>query len=116
MTAVIPLTLDNDGNLVQMSSSTILDYQQRAIVNFARDPSVSLAEITTGGSLNSMIDTRRKAGPARGTEDSALNETTDEVDNQQDENQEEISINQEDDTDDLNQSDVEETSDEEKAE
>lgn len=76
MTAVIPLTLDNDGNLVQMSSSTILDYQQRAIVNFARDPSVSLAEITTGGSLNSMIDTRRKAGPARGTEDSALNDPT----------------------------------------
>ena len=37
-----------------------------------------------------------------------LNETTDEVDDQQNENQE-LSINPEDDTDDLNQSDVEET-------
>ena len=49
-------------------------------------------------------------------EESTLNEITDEVDDQQNENQEEIIINPEDDSDDLNQSDVEETSGEEKAE
>ena len=57
--------LYNDGNdLREMSSSMITAIQNRCIYVYGGNPSVTLTQVSSGGSLDSMSDTRLQAGAA----------------------------------------------------
>tara|TARA_A100001388_G_scaffold39295_1_gene24875 strand:- start:4324 stop:5244 length:921 start_codon:yes stop_codon:yes gene_type:complete len=57
--------LYNDGNdLREMSSSMITAIQNRCIYVYGSNPSVTLSQVSNGGTLDSMSDTRLQAGAA----------------------------------------------------
>lgn len=57
-----PLILDGDANLVEMSTAQILAIKNRCRYLYGTNPSVNLSRVASGGTLGSLVDTRKQAG------------------------------------------------------
>jgi len=57
-----PLKLDGSNNLIEMSSSDITAIKNQVRYLYGTDPSVDLSQVSSGGSLGTISDTRKSAG------------------------------------------------------
>lgn len=57
-----PLKLDGSNNLIEMSSSDITAIKNQVRYLYGTDPSVDLSQVSSGGSLGTITDTRKTAG------------------------------------------------------
>lgn len=62
MTVRTPLKLDGSNNLIEMSSTDIANIKNQVRYLYGTDPSVDLSQVSSGGSLGSISDTRLQAG------------------------------------------------------
>ena len=57
-----PLTIDGSGNLVEMTDAQIVILRQSCAERYSTNPSVSLSQVSSSGTLAAMADTRLQAG------------------------------------------------------
>jgi len=62
MAVRIPLILDGDANLVQMSTAQILAIKNRCRYLYGTNPSANLTRVSSSGTLGAIVDTRKQAG------------------------------------------------------
>ena len=59
-----PLVLDGDNNFIEMTDAQIVQVRDRVRYLYGGNPSVTLSVVSSGGSLGTISDTRKKSGPA----------------------------------------------------
>mgnify|MGYP007000038060 len=67
---------NNSGNLQEMTTTMVADVVKQAVYQYSTDPSVVLSVVGSGGSLNSLSDTRLQAGGQSTSSTSAPGEGT----------------------------------------
>lgn len=57
-----PLVLDGDNNFIEMTDAQIVQVRDRVRYLYGGNPSVTLSVVSSGGSLGTISDTRKKSG------------------------------------------------------
>lgn len=57
-----PLKLDGSNNLIEMDATDIANIRAQCLYLYGSSPSVTLSQVTSGGNLGTITDTRRIAG------------------------------------------------------
>ena len=71
-----PLKLDGSNNLIEMTSTDIANIKAEMIRQYGLNPSVTLTQVASGGSLGSISDTRLQSGTASTSISATPPETT----------------------------------------